>query len=156
MCNMLKNKYITYTNTFFDLKSAYMLLPQPDNKIKKGAANEQRQNSFRSNNGTPFSVSISEMRRQIQWGWTCKKFQLSQPVLLHGVCSIDIQREPEGHRLLPQRNERKTLPYGDKRLCEEKHARGCQREQRLENICGVRPSPHCESKKALCARRLRT
>jgi hypothetical protein len=73
------NKHITYTKIFFDFKSAYILLPQQENKITEGAANEQRQNGFYSNQGIPSSVSISEMRRQIQRRWTCKARIFQEP-----------------------------------------------------------------------------
>ena len=70
-------------------------------------------------------------------------------VSVHGLCSINLSREPTRHRRLSEGTLRSTLPPGLPQPCVSQYAGRCQRSARLAHLRGSGGAPDQKGKTAL-------
>ena len=100
----------------------------------KGVANEYRKNNFCSTYGIPSHVRVSQVCSKISWQLQNKKFFLSGPISLHGLCSIDLSRKSPRHRSMSAFSKNKTISHGHSRKSLSQYLGRCKRKQKLANI----------------------
>ena len=102
--------------------------------------------------GSSALLRVPEVRRALSRRCAPPGFLLPQPVLGHGLCPVDLPREPPRHRSLPGRHARQIIPHGFPRAGDALHAGRCQRGARLAHLCRLCPCAdrHCTA--AVCKR----
>jgi hypothetical protein len=106
----------------------------------KGSKGEYIKDTFFPNHGLSSKVSLRQMCKAIRRRLQSSFLFLYPPVLLHGICSINIQRKPSRYRSLSQCHAQQTLPYRPPRPNRTQYIGRCKRTTRLANIRRLRPS----------------
>src|SRR3989442_569385 len=72
---------------------------------------------------------------------------VSRSVFVFGVCSVDVPREPAGHRDLSAGEWNQAVSCGPSGTRFAEHAGRCQPRSRLADLCRLRPSPDSPARK---------
>jgi len=85
-------------------------------------------------NGSSSNANISSLRESLRWKSQGQIIQLSRPIPLYELRSINLQRKPSGYRSLSSRPARKALPHGISRGDFSQQSFQCKQNTRLSNL----------------------
>src|SRR5262249_45410012 len=124
----------------FDLKTRVALSHFPPVATPRELAHAQRPLCLFPTDGLSAQARVRPLRRALSGQSTDSQLLLFRSIPLHGLRSIDLSREPAGHRNLPSCPSEEALPRGLSRCDRPEHLGGCQRAPRLAHLLGFRPS----------------
>ena len=105
--------------------------------------------------GSSADAHLSALRRTLRGESQGPIIQLSRPIPLYGLCSMNLPRKPSGYRGLSSCARSHVRPHGDSWRHLPQHARQRQHSPRLENVRRLCPAPEQDGPAPLCPRRLR-
>src|SRR5262245_19586223 len=132
--NPLCSLELGVTSVALDLNGAVGLSPFPPLTTRKGMAHAHRSLCLLPTDGLPAQGPVRPIRRAVSRQSTDSQLLLSRPIPVHGLRSIDLSREPAGHRDLSASDLPEALPCRLPRFDRSEHAGQGQRATRLAHL----------------------
>lgn len=130
--------------------------PLPLSPFNKRWQNEFRKDSFCSVDGNSSAAErVSKMRPKISRRLQGSEIFMLGPVSDDVICTTHLQGKPARHRNMSERPEKEALPYGYKLRSSTEHNCICERDEGLEDLCGLRKLSHPGGSATICRRRNR-
>ena len=134
------------------LKSKYNKSYAFRDNTREVITNEYRNNIVYPSDELRSSLRFSSMRETLSWGLQSKNFFLLGTILVHGICTTDVQGKSSRYRNLSSRNETKTTQFRIAKWDSKEYFSKRKQCSGLENICGLCSDIYSKSKEAVCKR----
>ena len=115
----------------------------------RGVNHVYRQARFLSSDGASSAPCFSSMCRSLQRQLQGQGVLLPRAVSLHGICPVDLPREPAGHRILSAGTEEQALSHGNPLVGLPQQPGKCQQGPRLAHLCRSCALSHSDGPQAL-------
>src|SRR3984893_19418994 len=109
-------------------------------EVFRGASRERRQNAFCPTDGFSALEHLHAGCRALRWRCSGTNAVLRGAIPSDGVCATDLSGKPARHRSLPVGSSLEALPHGLSPTGAAIDAGRCQRDARLADLRGLRPS----------------